>query len=194
MHLLTENKEAKVTLEYDPEAIRPYGVASENKYETFKALGAAFQYYQEEAARALTLATPALDLEAVTLPFKCQTDDGRTATVLIERRTEVNDATYVVLVDHGSSKNWESNDELVFLSDRVGHMYFSTGTNQTGNYLTPLPPPKPIVKEGWLNLYKRQYATSPGAHSQVWETKAEAQAMTCNNGTYVGTAKVTWEE
>ena len=83
-----------------------------------------------------------LDLEDVSYPFKCQTDDGRIATVIAERRTEVNDATYIVIIDHANSKDCWSNDELLFLSDRVGHLYFADGDDQTGSHLISIQPPK----------------------------------------------------
>ena len=192
MRILAENKEADVRMEWDINKIRPLSVRSKDMHETFSSMRIAFDFYDGEIKKAL--ATPALDLEAVSYPFKCQTDDGRNATVIDKRFTEDHPGKYVALVDHGSSEDWGSNDELVFLSDRVGHLYLANGYGQTGAKLTSLPPPKPITKEGWLNLYKRPYATSPGAHSRVWETETEARAMICNDRTYVDTAKVTWEE
>ena len=143
MRILAENKEAGVTLTYN---YSMFHVNSAIGAHGFNHLKRALQFYDKEVAKALT--TPALDLEAVSYPFKCQTDDGRIATVIAERRTEVNDATYIVIIDHANSKDYWSNDELLFLSDRVGHLYFADGDGQTGSHLIPIQPPKPVVRTG----------------------------------------------
>jgi len=132
-----------------------------------------------------------LDLEDVSYPFKCQTDDGRTATVIAERRTEVNDATYIVIIDHANSKNcWSSNDELLFLSDRVGHLYFADGDDQTGSHLIPIQPPKPVVRTGWINLYDDD-CCSPRVHPT--KEFAIKKGSTVTRG-IKNTIQITWEE
>ena len=130
-----------------------------------------------------------LDLEDVSYPFKCQTDDGRTATVIAERRTEVNDATYIVIIDHANSKDCWSNDERLFLSDRVGHLYFADGDGQTGSHLIPIQPPKPVVRTGWINIY-----SSDRCSSNIYPTEKVAIVSANNAASLVKTIEITWEE
>ena len=130
-----------------------------------------------------------LDLEDVSYPFKCQTDDGRIATVIAERRTEVNDATYIVIIDHANSKDCWSNDELLFLSDRVGHLYFADGDDQTGSHLIPIQPPKPVVRTGWINIY-----SSDRCSSNIYPTEKVAIVSANNAASLVKTIEITWEE
>ena len=147
MRMLADNKEAGIQLYLNgSQSALKFTVVCDTGDRAFESLKRAFDFYDKEVARTMT--TPALDLEAVSYPFKCQTDDGRIATVIAERRTEVNDATYIVIIDHANSKDFWSNDELLFLSDRVGHLYFADGDDQTGNHLIPIQPPKPLVRTG----------------------------------------------
>ena len=134
-----------------------------------------------------------LDLEDVSYPFKCQTDDGRIATVIAERRTEVNDAIYIVIIDHANSKDCWSNDELLFLSDRVGHLYFADGDDQTGSHLIPIQPPKPVVRTGWINLYDSQGGKTHCPSARTYSTR-ELAIEAAGTTPLIYTIKITWEE
>lgn len=56
----------------------------------------------------------------------------------------------------------------------------------------------PEKKEGWVNVYKRNYIRENECNvatgMAVYESESEAKRNIDKNGIYVGAVKITWEE
>ena len=81
--------------------------------------------------------------------------------------------------------------ELISLADEWVEEFRYADLAEEFDQLTQ--PPKPIVKEGWINLYDNGCGPRLGSKEIVWSTKAGAKTAVQNTD-YLATVHIKWEE